>query len=105
MTTSWSGRRRPFPAATRRLILRAHPTCQLALPGCTGTSTIADHITGHADATAMGWTQDEIDDPANGQGVCPHCHNQKTQAEQARGRARKTARLHRPTEPHPGLIR
>lgn len=95
-TGSWSGQRRAFPAATRRAILdRDAWTCQLRYEGCTGRATIADHIVPHAEGGS--------DDPTNGQAVCPSCHDIKTRAEQARGRARRPQRR-RPPQPHPGLI-
>lgn len=105
--TSWSGTRRSFPAKTRRLILRRDPTCTLRLPGCTGISTEADHITPHAAALRAGWSLADIDDPTNGQGVCSSCHTRKSRAEATAGRRQQAARHRaartRPTQPHPGL--
>lgn len=106
--TSWSGQRHSFPARTRRAILRRDPTCQLGYTGCTIDSTEADHIIGHADATAAGWDPADIDDENNGQGVCQPCHLQKTARERARGQQRSQSdprrQRARPTERHPGLI-
>lgn len=107
----WTGHRRPgrraFPKRTARHILRrAGHTCQLELPGCTGTATHADHIIGWANATALGWDPAAIDHPDNGQALCPHCHTLKTQAEAQQGKQRAAARrpsAKRAARPHPGL--
>lgn len=98
--------RRSFPTRTARHILHRDGECQLRYDGCTGNADQADHIIGHADATAAGWHPDDIDDPTNGQAVCTHCHLIKTRAEQARGRKRAAPRLsrQRQAEQHPGLI-
>lgn len=40
----------------------------------------------------------------NAQWLCTDCHDRKTKAESARGRARRRARGQHPTEAHPGLI-
>lgn len=49
--------------------------CQIQYPDiCTGTATIADHIT----ATAFGGAEH---DPTNGQGACAPCHRRKTAGE------------------------
>lgn len=53
----------------------------------------------HIQTTAEGGT-DTLD---NAQTLCTHCHQQKTAAEAARGRARRAARGRHPTEKHPGL--
>ena len=88
--SSWSGGRRAFPASIRRRILAAYPMCAACH---VAPSTIADHVI----PVAEGGT-DDID---NGQGMCAACHNRKTRAEIARGRARKSPK--RPPERHPGL--
>jgi 5-methylcytosine-specific restriction protein A len=78
-------------------ILRRDPHCTLALPDrCTVTSTEVDHINGRHNH-----------DDSNLQGVCHECHEVKTQAEAADGRAAARARKprRRPREQHPGLIR
>lgn len=59
--------------ARRRRILRRDPTCKLAYPGCTITSTICDHVR----ALALGGS----DTDNNCQGVCSHCHRIKTSRE------------------------
>lgn len=43
------------------------------------------------------------DGVANGQTLCEHCHNDKTQGEAARARAQR--RRPWPVERHPGLLR
>lgn len=98
--------RRSFPTRTARAILRRDAECQLRYEGCTGQADEADHIIGHADATAAGWHPDDIDDPTNGQAVCTPCHLIKTQAEQTRGRKRTEQHRsrQRQAEQHPGLI-
>jgi 5-methylcytosine-specific restriction endonuclease McrA len=101
--TSWSGDRRSFPTRLRLAILHRDPICRCTgcrhhTGRCTSPSTIADHIVPIAEGGA--------DDPSNGQGLCAPCHDLKTRAEMARGRARtsKASRLRTP-EPHPGRIR
>lgn len=107
MTTGWDNTSRPgrrrFPPKVIRAILRKHPTCQLNLPGCTEVSTEADHVVGWQDATAMGWTIEDIEAETNGQGTCATCHGRKSQAEAQRGRKRNRRQPRRPTRPHPGL--
>lgn len=107
--TSWNGQRRSFPAKVAKRILAQATGCALAYPGvCTTTPREVDHIVGVADALALGWSQQDIDDPANAAAVCPDCHRVKTKAEQDRGRARAAARrpsARRPAAPHPGLKR
>jgi hypothetical protein len=49
----------------RERILRRDPMCQLGFPGCTGTSTVADHIVCLAAGGA------DVD--TNMQGVCRKC--------------------------------
>lgn len=110
-TGSWSGTRRSFPRRIARAILHRDRACQLAWEGCTTDATEADHIVGHADALAAGWPIEDIDDPANGQGVCRNCHRLKTRMEIARGldRARTQGpprpNRQRPAAQHPGLIK
>lgn len=57
-------------------------------------STIADHVV----PVARGGP----DTMANGQGLCGPCHDVKTRAEIAEGRALKSRR--RRPDPHPGLV-
>jgi 5-methylcytosine-specific restriction protein A len=82
----------------RDRVLRRDPTCAIGGPGCTVTSTIADHIVPRAEGGT--------DDLDNLQGVCAVCSDAKTKQEAARGRARARARrrLERKTERHPGAI-
>lgn len=107
MSTRWASNPRPgrsgFTRSTARAILRKFPLCQLRYPGCTEISTQADHVVGWQDATAMGWTDEAIDDQANGQGACVFCHGRKSQAEAKRGKQRQQRRQARGTRPHPGL--
>ena len=95
--TSWSGNRTGFSTAIRRRILnRDHHQCTT----CGAPATTADHVL----PVAEGGTHDED----NGQALCDPCHDAKTRAEQARGRARRTqqldGRLTRPAGKHPGEL-
>jgi 5-methylcytosine-specific restriction endonuclease McrA len=91
----WQGQRRGFPPHTRTAILQAQPTCQLQLPGCTHTSTEADHIT----PTAQGGTNH----PTNGRGVCHTCHTQITKTQAAAGTRHTAAKARYPKPPPPAL--
>ena len=88
-----------FPPATRRVILRSHPTCRCtgcprcSPTGCRRPSTEADHIV----EKSRGGT----DDVSNGQGLCSSCHQHKTLT--AATAARRTRTTKRPPERHPGL--
>lgn len=98
-TTSWSGRRRSFPASVRRRILERDPACRCAgCPDhqgpCGQPSRIADHV--------VPWAEGGPDTIENGQGLCDGCHAHKTRAEIARGMARRPP-MRRPSRPHPGL--
>lgn len=71
--------------------------CEIKGPRCAGVATIADHKIPVAEGG------DEFD-PANGQGACKPCSDDKTQAEAARGRQRAAqARRKRRERKHPGL--
>ena len=99
-TTSWSGQRSSFPKPIRRAILqRAGGRCQHIDPDtgtrCPAPATVADHIVPHAEGGP--------DTLANGQALCDPHHDAKTRTEQARGRARRSAR--RAPEPHPATLR
>jgi 5-methylcytosine-specific restriction protein A len=59
--------------ARRARILRRDPLCKLAYPGCTGTSTVADHIRPLAANGA--------DTESNMQGACRSCSDKKTSQE------------------------
>lgn len=92
----WSNdqpRSRTWAAEVKR---NAGGRCQIQLPGCTGRADVADHIIPIAEGGA-------VDDVANGQGACNHCHKIKTTQEAARGRARVNAKRRHPVERHPGL--
>lgn len=88
-----------FPKAVRRRILRRDPTCRCTgcrhhNGPCASPSTIADHIVPKAEGGS--------DQETNGQGLCAPCHDEKTRAEAARGRARRSRK--RPTTTkHPGF--
>lgn len=78
----------------RAQVLTEEPTCYLHYPGCTGTSTQADHVTPRAEGGT--------DNRHNLHGACKHCHDIKSRAEAARGRQRRNPK--RKLEPHPGLV-
>ena len=103
--TSRSGRRRSFPSPIARRIRARDGECQLRFDGCTGGADEADHIMGWADAVAAGWAEEDINDEANGQAACSECHEEKTQGQIDRGRARAAATKprNRPKPKHPGL--
>ena len=92
MSTAWTnrnGRQRGLPKRLRQHILqRDNHTCHCGQP-----ATQIDHITPVA--------EHGTDHPHNLQAICTNCHNTKTKAEAARGRARHSTR--RPPNPHPGL--
>lgn len=79
-------------------MIRDSHCCRL----CDAPATVADHIL----AVAEGGSHD-LD---NGQALCAPCHDIKTRAEQARGRARAqqnprpSSHLVRPTGKHPGML-
>lgn len=88
----WSGdNRRGFTQSQRAAILRRDRVCQIC---GLAPATIADHIQPVAEGGP--------DNLSNGQGVCSQCHDVKTKAEQARGRARH--RGARPPDAHPGYV-
>ncbi|WP_372462856.1 HNH endonuclease [Rhodococcus rhodochrous] len=60
----------------------------------TGRTLIADHI--------LNVRRGGTDHPDNGRTLCRPCHEPKTQAEAAQGRALKARQ--RPTQRHPGLL-
>jgi 5-methylcytosine-specific restriction endonuclease McrA len=99
--TGWSGRRVvPTDWKKRRAaVLTRDPLCRLNLMVCTGRSTQVDHIINVAEGGTHELT--------NLRGVCKPCHDDKTKAEAARGRARYRARRpsgKRRAEPHPGVL-
>lgn len=68
---------RGYDAAHRKLrdqVLKEEPTCRYREPGCTVTSTVADHIVPIARGGARL-------DRANLAGCCRHCHAIKSQRE------------------------
>lgn len=89
--SSWSGRRKAFPAAGRRAILERDPICVVL--GCNRRATIADHRI----PLAEGGT----DDLSYGQGMCSIHHDEKSEQERLRGLARRSNK--RTPERHPGL--
>lgn len=87
---AWNGgRRREFPRWMKAAILRRDPVCKICHER---PSVIADH----RQPVAEGGPDLMI----NGQGLCVPCHDRKTEAEKARGRARASGK--RKPEPHPG---
>jgi 5-methylcytosine-specific restriction endonuclease McrA len=101
---NWGGDgRRGFSAADKRRIARRDGH-QCAACGRDDLPLEADHVMGHRDAVAAGWTHDEWADIGNGQLLCVPCHQRKTSAEGVRGRRRKAAARKRPPEAHPGLV-
>lgn len=56
-------------ATVRAVLARDGRTCQIRMPGCTGTATTGDHIV----PKARGGT----DDPDNVQAACHHCNSSK----------------------------
>lgn len=92
MAYGWSGGRSGFTAAQRQAILERDPVCR----SCgRKPSVVADHVRNLAEGGT--------NTLSNGAGICQACSDRKTQAEAARGRARRGSRT-RPTERHPGLI-
>lgn len=62
----------------------------------------ADHVVSQAEARRLGWTEAQIHDESNGVTLCKPHHAERTKAQAAVGRARKSRR--RPNrERHPGL--
>lgn len=107
--TSWSGQRVAFPPKVKALILeRDGHRCVAALDDgsrCPVTEGLqADHIVNVARATRLGWTEDEMHDPSNGQALCPKHHEDKSKAEHREGVQHYHGRRYRPKERHPGLI-
>lgn len=91
----WTKSGRGFPPVIRRAILERDPYCTIGRPGCTGTSTEADHIR----ARHLGGS----DEPSNGRGACSWCHQRVTQEQAASARARQRDAAKRPAVKHPGL--
>lgn len=96
--TSWSGTRRSFPTAVRKRIIERDRACVQ----CGSTDRLeADHVTPHAQAKRLGWTDEQIDSMDNGQTLC-HVHH----AEKSRGERLLGMRQRRPRQArrHPGLV-
>jgi 5-methylcytosine-specific restriction protein A len=70
----------------RKLVLdRDKGLCQPCLKQNRPTmATQVDHIVSKAKAVALGWTQEQIDDPKNCQSICAPCHAKKTTEETGR---------------------
>jgi 5-methylcytosine-specific restriction protein A len=96
-----------FPPRTRQAILaRDGNQCThvdehgLRCPIADGLE--ADHIVWQAEARRLGWSDAEMHDESNGVTLCKPHHAERTKAQAAIGRARKSRR--RPQrERHPGL--
>src|SRR5690606_22232818 len=101
--STWTRGRRThgFPYRVRKKILQLYPVCNW--PGCSAPSEEADHIVPYAEAVRLGWTDAEIDDVSNGQGLCREHHSIKTKEEARRGTQRR-ARKRQP-ERHPAFAR
>lgn len=82
--------------ATKRVLDRDDHRCQIRGPGCLGYATEVDHV------VPLSATGPAGDHDANKQAACGPCHQAKTTAEAATGRAKKSRR--RPPERHPGLL-
>lgn len=71
---------RPRPGIsreTRTLVLtRADGRCESPFP-CTDPPRSIDHFTPVSIARALGWTREQINDPANLQALCDECHTLK----------------------------
>lgn len=80
----------------RAAILARDPQCRLALAGCTGTSTEADHVL----PRFLGGE----DTMRNGRGVCSHCHAIQTRAQSTIGLRRQAARGRYPQQRSAGLL-
>lgn len=65
-------------------MLAAQPIC--ATPSCVRLATIDDHRIPWTQRGSM--TEAEWDAPANHQGLCKPCHDEKTAAEARQGRSR-----------------
>src|ERR1044072_844853 len=65
----------------RPRILKRDPLCKLGFDGCTGKSTVVDHIVPYVIAQKAVVSDEEL------QGVCQSCHNKKTNAEAVAARA------------------
>lgn len=94
MPHEWSGRRKArLPSNWQRIraqILARDVTCVLC---GVRPATHCDHIVAQAD----------LNGPADLQGVCQPCHQQKSSQEGHAARRNKPGRK-RPDEPHPGLL-
>lgn len=68
-----------------RIMERDCGLCQV----CRKTGRVApayavDHIVSKANATRLGWTEEQIDDESNLQAICRPCHDEKTEVEQGK---------------------
>lgn len=82
----------------RKVLARDEHRCYIAGPTCAGVATTADHIT----PVSEGGTHDL----SNLAAICEPCHEIKSKAERAAGRARRRARYgrQRPVERHPNAL-
>jgi 5-methylcytosine-specific restriction endonuclease McrA len=58
----------------RAQVIQEEPTCRLRLPGCTGTSTTADHIIPRSQRPDLTLVR------RNCQGACDHCNRKRSNA-------------------------
>lgn len=65
----------------RGRILQRDPMCQLRLPGCTGNSTVLDHIVPLAAGSMVRLTVAQLDTDENCRGICQRCSD-KVSAQQ-----------------------
>lgn len=79
-----SSRSHAYKENRQAAIERDEYQCMLALQGCTGEATQADHITPVSKARELGWTDEQIDALDNLQGSCAHCNNKKNNKEETR---------------------
>lgn len=71
----------------KRVLSRDKGLCQPCLKkGRYRPAKQVDHITNKAAARAMGWTEEQIEDDKNKQGICDECHKDKTSEEAQRAR-------------------
>jgi 5-methylcytosine-specific restriction protein A len=69
-----------------KILQRDSGLCQPHLElGITAIGTQVDHKVSKAEARALGWTNEQIEDEANLQTICDECHRDKTARESRKG--------------------
>ena len=96
--------RRGVPRTVRQRILeRDRYTCQIAEFGCLVTATEVDHV---INVASLGIPREDANEDHMLQAACSNCHARKTERERraahAASNARRAARRHLPSTPHPG---